>query len=359
MTENINKHFYNIDFFRVFLILAIVLFHNRIHLSYLNSDLYSFLYNAFGNGRNAVDAFFVISGFFLILTFKPALSIINFIKKKYIRLSPVIAFSVLLCTLSWAMGATDFKLIPNITTIFLLNSFGRFWCIGSNVVLWYTSALFFGLFVFYCINKFVAKKYIFSVIFSITFLSILLLQILRHGDYDGYDIVFYHIISVSTLRAFAGIGTGSLIALSYNNILKISDTFGEKIFSILEILCFGFIFWWMFCVHNFVNHFYFLLIFSILFICFLIKKGILSTYTDKPIWAKLGKYTYSIFVTHYIIIRILYMKLWKNNTEFVQAYPYIPIFINLFAVLLLGIVTYHCIEKPCTNMLSKIKKENS
>lgn len=350
------KQFYNIDFLRVFLTLAIVLFHNRIHLSYLHCDLYSVLYNAFNNGRNAVEGFFIISGFFLFLNYKQSTTVVDFIKKKFARLSPVIAFSVLLCAISWSLGVVKFNFFKNILTIFLLNSFGRYWCIGSNVVLWYTSALFFGMVVFFCIKKYVKENLVLPIIITLTIGSIILLQVLNDGNYGGYDIVYYNFLSVSTLRAFAGMGCGIVCTYLYTkffNKFKLNCLFA----SILELAAFGFIFWWLFLIHKSINHFYFLLVFLVLFICFLFKQGILSKVVDKPVWTFLGTYTYSVFVIHYIIIRILYTKVWKTHILFVQTHPIIPMIVNLSVVVLMSVISYHFIEKPAAKFLTSYKRK--
>ena len=357
--SKIAEKFNNIEFLRVFLTLAIVLFHNRIHLSYLNIDFYNILYQAFNNGRNAVEGFFIISGFLLAFFFKKKTSLLDFIKKKYIRLSPVIAFSVVLCGISWALGVIKFKLLPNLLTIFLLNSFGKYWCIGSNVVLWYTSALFFGLLVYFCIYKFVKEKFVWYVVTFQTFISLLLLQILNKGNYGGYEIVYYNFISVSTLRAFAGLGLGAICSQIYIYLTehnKINNNY-SYIASFIELVSFGFIFYWLFLPHYSINHFFFAIAFVILFLCFLFKNGILSKLFDGKIWPFLGKYTYSIFVIHYIIIKILYDKLWKPNIDFVSSHVLIPMIINLLTVILFGVLTYHLIEKPAIEYFGHKKEK--
>lgn len=353
--EKIKQKFFNIEFLRVFLTLAIVLFHNRISINELNVDLYSFLYNAFANGRNAVEGFFIISGFLFIITYKESLSLLDFIKKKYIRLSPVIAFSTVICAISWLMGVYKFKFIPNIMSIFLLNNFGRYWCRGTNVVLWYTSSLFFGLLVFFVIQKYVKEKYRLPVIIGITMGSFLLLQILRHGNYGGYEIVYYNFISVSTLMALAGLGTGIITAYLYKKYSIKDINLNTLLCTLLEIVSFSFIFWWLFFVHPFINHFYFVLGFWILFLCFILKRGIFSKIVDKKIWLDMGKYTYSIFVLHCVIIQILYVKLWKTHINFVNTNPLVPILINLLVVILIGIITYHLIEKPAVKFLTNYR----
>lgn len=351
----------NIEFLRVFFTFSIVFFHMRIHLSYLSVPLYTFLYNAFANGRNAVEAFFIIAGFVFFINFKKDETISNFILKKYIRFSPVIAFSVLLCVLSWVFTPISFKVIPNILTIFLLNNFGRYWCIGSNIVLWYTSALFFGLLLCFIIGKF-TREHLHIRIFS--FVSIFcysFLVFINNGDFGGHK-VYLNVFSVDIMRALGGIALGILIAILYKNqyFNKLSKI-KTSIITLFEICSFSYVFWWLFLPHKVQNHINFVMIFSFLFILFLIKKGGLSNITNKTFWGILSKYSYAIFVTHYIIIKFLYFTIWKKNIIFVQNHPCIPLLINILIILILGFFIYNYIELPSTKylrtkLLNNIKK---
>ena len=137
----------NLEFLRIFLICAIVIFHMFINRTwdlcniYPDIHLYQFIKRAITYSNNGVEGFFIIAGFLLVLTFKN-ISIKDFIIKKYIRLSPPIAFSMLIGLLGWKLGVLHFKLMPNILTVFLLNQFGVCLGIGVNPVLWFTSVLF-------------------------------------------------------------------------------------------------------------------------------------------------------------------------------------------------------------------------
>ena len=75
---------------------------------------------------------------------------------------------------------------------------------------------------------------------------------------------------------------------------------------------------------------------------------------------KLGKYQYSIYVVHYVIIRILGLSIWKNCPEFISAHPIIPIISNLFVILSIGVFVYYMIELPCSKFLQEklIRKNN-
>lgn len=141
----------NIEFLRTFLMLSIVLHHMFITRDWClcsifpNIYLYSFIKSFIAFSYNSVEGFFIIAGFLLFLTFKNSIKVVDFIKKKYIRLTPVIVFSFILCLVGTMLKAFPFKIISNLMTALLLNQFGVCISIGQNPVLWFTSVLFAGL----------------------------------------------------------------------------------------------------------------------------------------------------------------------------------------------------------------------
>ena len=345
----------NIEFIRVFLICAIVFLHMFIDRKWClctlfpDISIYQTLKSAIAHSNNGVEGFFIVAGFFLVYTFKSHLSLKNFILKKYIRLSPVILFSMGLCAIGWLLGAMHFKLIPNLLTVFLLNNFVVQIGVGQNPILWYTSALFTGLLLYFCLIKY-------WTIAIVAISGYIILEILQHGSFVKPIKNYHHIFNIGFLRAVGGIGLGCLIGYLYKNILSkfnqpLKNMLLKWFFTLLEFGFMGFIIWWCMCIHKSINNIVIVLCFGILLILFLFKKGYLSQITDSDIWVKLGRYQYSIYVVHYVIIRILGLKVWKHCPDFVSAHPIMPIILNLVVILLIGIFAYHMVELPCTKYL--------
>ena len=166
------------------------------------------------------------------------------------------------------------------------------------------------------------------------------------------------------MRAFGGIGIGYFIAEWYkNNIeailnLKIS-LLNKYLITITELSCISFIIiTLMFTRVSYKNQIIFIAIFAITIILFLLKKGFITNWLNKDIWVILSKYTYSLYMTHSIIFKILKGTLWKTYPNFVVLHPFFNISLALISTLILGMLTYHFIEKPCTNWLKEPKKEN-
>ena len=130
--------------------------------------------------------------------------------------------------------------------------------------------------------------------------------------------------------------------------LNINLNVTQKIlFTILETITLLFIVWWSVCPHRQINCIIYVLVFALLLILFVMKKGFLTQILDKDIWVNLGKYQYSLYVMHVVIFKILYNGYFINNKDFVYIHPVITSFIILISILIVGIFTYHFVEDPC------------
>ena len=347
----------NIEFLKIVLILTVVLFHMKGLLSRLPVDMYKAMKLSFANGLNSVEGFFIISGFFLVLTFKN-IKFWQFFYKKYVRLAPVAVFSVIICWIAGMLGILELRTTKNIISGLLLSHFGTFWCDGNNYALWYLSALLFGFVVFYFFIKYTKENLKVPFFLFIAVLSYTILTVFHGGSYDNYKHILLGFLSVGILKAFGGLSLGCAIGCLYkkysDKIREFSPNLFLKIFiSFLEILTFLFILWWSFFVHDFINNIYYVYAFTILFVCFICNKGILSNLTNKELFSQTGKYTYSIYVIHVPVIQILFFTCWQKHVLLAQTYPYIPVLCNMFLVILFGILTYYFVEKPSHTFFCK------
>ena len=357
----------NIEFLRVILLLSIIMYHMCVSTSFafykLFSDvsLFKFLSRAFDSGMNGVEAFFIISGFLFVLTFKDGQSFCDFIKNKYLRLSPVICSSVILSLIGLQLGIVKFKVIPDLLSIFLLNNFIISFGKGSNGVLWFTSALFAALVLYWIIIKVFKRSYLKYILISLIFLAYIFLMVFSHGRFVQPHRNYFLIFNIGFLRAVGGIGIGCLIGMFYKEYFKerskisyIQLNYSYIGITALELLFLGFTFWWLMMPHVRMNNIIFVIIFTILFILFLLRKGAISNLFDKDIFVYLGKFQYSIYVVHFIILKILNLGFWKYHANFVVTNPFLVIMVNLIIVCIFGILTYHFVEAPCVRYLKKI-----
>lgn len=346
----------NIEFIRCFTILVIVLFHIKAIFTKSHTDYFQNLFNYPSSGYNGVEIFFIISGFFLFFTFKN-IPVWEFIKKKYFRLAPAVIIALLICAIASMFNIIRFILIPNIISGLLLSHFGIFWCKSASAPLWYASSLFFGLIVFYLIIKYIKPKFYAPIFIILGFGSYVLLSILLNGLYKEHSINYYGIICPATLRAFGGIGVGCLIGLFYKKYFEkiknlTTSTLQTLLYSAVEIISFAFLIWWFYFKHIRVDNFIFILVFCILFICFLLKKGILSKITDKDIWVNLSKYIYVLYAIHSVVVKILNKTLIIPKIEIFSVHPYLTLIMCIITPVIIAVICYNFIEQPVYRYLS-------
>ena len=355
----------NIEFLRTFLILGIIMLHSCVSSAwsfshiFKNVPLYQTLHDCFAHSNNGVEGFFIIAGFLLVITFKNTINFVDFVKKKYIRLSPPIAFATILCILGWLLHTMHFKVIPNILTVMLLNHFGICWAIGANPVLWFTSALFSGLLFYFCIIKYIPKKYHLTLISILSVVGYLILEILQKGRFSDPYHNYHFMFNVGFLRAIGGIGFGCIIGIIYKEHFEKIQKFiilkwQKVLITLLELIFLSFIVWWMICPHIRINNLVYVIFFTLLLALFILNTGYISQFFDKDIWVLLGKYQYSIYVVHYPVGKILGFGVWKHNADFIHANPLIPILVTVLLSIIVGVFTYHCVEEPCAKYLKDL-----
>ena len=140
----------------------------------------------------------------------------------------------------------------------------------------------------------------------------------------------------------------------YSEVLKSQfNTLKSKIiFSVLEIYLFFTLFYYL-CFHasSYNNVLFEVIIFLLLFICFLLHKGILSKLLENNVSSFLGKFTYSIFLSHYLIKDLWNIYIMNKCQHFVIYHPIINI-VSIFIVsIIVGMLTYYLIEKPSAKFL--------
>lgn len=164
----------------------------------------------------------------------------------------------------------------------------------------------------------------------------------------------YGIINLGLARALAGIGLGILIAKGIDEFKEVTFNVDKRIklllMSIIEIMSTVFLIRYFLLGLKYKNAFIVVIVFSILFVCFINKSGILSKILNRRIFSVVGKYSYSIYVMQQISFWIMQRSLWKMQ---IIDSTMMCIFISLLFSLVVGIITYHCIEKPFYRFLLK------
>ncbi len=366
------KYFNNIEFLRFLMILEIIMFHlffgNSLFMQastplYELNKVYAYLQKCVGTyGCMANDFFFIVSGFLLQYNFNKSLSFVSYIKQRAIRLLPVLLGVYIIYFIMSKIGLITFKKYDNLFVLLFLNNSGLM-LQGSNIGgSWFVSALVFASsFYFYIYKHF--QKYICDFITClVTVFSYAFLIHVNNGKICTNPLAtHYYFINEGIVQALAGIGLGIIIYNLYCDYkAKYKDKKDTKfqifLFSSFELYLLIFLINNMtFHKINFNNNMIFILGFSVLIFLFLIKRGIISKILDCKFSKELGKYTYSVFLVHGIVINFLCNFFYKTHAQFVYNYPILQIVTILILSFIAGALMFHLVERPVVSFLKRIK----
>lgn len=174
--------------------------------------------------------------------------------------------------------------------------------------------------------------------------------------------VVYGVCSLAIARAIAGVGLGYLLGNLYDRIkekyreLHLEADMERRLIwglSLMEIISF------LALLGDFFigkqagkNQFIVVILFSVLFVCMLTEKGILSrTISRIPLW-RFGKYAYSVYVMQEAAFFLLEHTLWKN-TRFLQTCPAGALGISVLLTVCLGAAVYYLVERPLCGKINE------
>ena len=210
------NHFYRIDFLRMIFVFIIIYGHILQHFllkHYGNSaeyvELNKYFTTMFGL---SCEMLFMISGFLFFYTLKKETSLLDFIITKWIRLAPVVIFSLLIYFVFSKIGWYKFSVNHAIIQSMFLPYTG----IAPSAAfpyLWYIDAMFWGMvFYFYLIRNFNAK-YINLFIALIIYFSYVI--IIPSNNWYQQNPYCNGILFTYMLRALSGLGIGYFCACLY------------------------------------------------------------------------------------------------------------------------------------------------
>lgn len=339
----VKEKYHNVEFLRFIFAIIIVYFHilhNNIMRFIGSNQDYVTLAQLSNKAGYIVECFFIISGYFLYKNLNNLNSIEtpNFIWKKFVRLWPVLVFSLIIEVLFFRL---------NIYTAIFNSVFLQ--CIGLSLdykgINWYISPLFWTLIFYYAVFKNFDNKKAYVVLGGICYFSYLTNISFCNGGF-GRETV-WGIVNLGLTNALANIGLGIFIGKTLDVTEKVKISFNSKFMSLtislLEICCILFLVRYFLLGLEYKNAFIVVIVFSILFVCFIKKRGLISNLLNMKIFSELGKYVYSIYVMQQISFNILQRTLWKTT---IVNDTVICILISLIFSVFLGLFTYHTIEKP-------------
>ena len=293
-----------------------------------------------------VEFFFVLSGFLLILTFKPERSYTDFLKDRIIRFMPLIVFSGMIRTIFW-------KSMDTISDFFFLTPLGLAKTPGVASGSWYLGVLIVVSLFYSYLLKTKKKEDANVIICLISFISAVVLT--QYNWKSGVWIaVEPNVIPLpfGLLRGWAGMGIGYFTGLFYLR-QKLKDR-AKKTSFIVEAAV---LFFSVFCllIKNLYpqNPVYMYMLFSALIVLFANKNGKISRFFEKPVFCRLSKYCLSLYLTHFIIAYSGLYPLLKYYPDYIRAHLVLAAALYFLSAVILAFIAHHAIELPATRALKK------
>ncbi len=321
----------NIEFLRIMFTTFVICFHFFSNLK------------IWCNGWLGVEFFFILSGFFLVYTFKSNLNVLSFIKQKISRFVPLLIF----------VSLVRYFVKSNLYIVFNDNNFfsnmfsgilffqvpGLHHHFGYLNVSWYIQILFWVSLLYFYLMKYYRKETVNMIILLIVFFSYIGITSTTWSCRTEINEFF----KVNLLRGLGGMGIGYFGALFIMEGHRIS--FKNKIvYSIIELLLLLYCFMALFCKDLYPNNslLYVIAVFFLI-ILFIQKDGYFSNLLNEYNWSAVSKYCLATYLCQGIIVYDLF-------GIFYAYYPkdwplgYFIGFIIL-SCWLLGIFSYHIVEK--------------
>lgn len=270
------KRIYNIDFLRIFFVILIVYYHfiGAPYAIKYGEPFTSLAYNSRWIGPIGNAALFIVSGYFLFHSINNTDKFFSFLKSKFYRIWPNLAFLIGCLSFLDILGIIKIDIGLAFLNLCFITQQGTALATKSLYynATWFVCTLFWVQIFYFCIFRIVFKNNPLFIPFFIFILSWMMLSIyINHPVRD--NTVLYGVLSKSGAGAIACVGIGILIAILFEKTQIKNLRLNFYIASLLEI---GLIFYFihgLLLVKFTTQYLLILLLFSILFILFIIRGG--------------------------------------------------------------------------------------
>lgn len=290
-------------------------------------------------GWLGVEFFFILSGFLLVLTFKPERTFIDFIKNKWIRFMPLTVFGGM-TFLIFEPNVNAARLFPN---LFFYARTGLAHD-GYNMPAWYISALIIvSGFYFYMMKTLKKETVNLLIVVFVLFSSV---YVVRFGDKTT------GVINGCLMRGVACVGLGYFLAEIFK-ILKDKPVVHQRTYNLIEAGVFIFAMLSIFIKPWYADRVVTCIAFMTVILMFALRKGAVSQFFEKPVFAKTAKYCLAVYLTHYVLCIHVLNRLIAKHGDWILSHSAVSIAGVIASVIVLGVFAHHVIEKPSTKALKE------
>jgi peptidoglycan/LPS O-acetylase OafA/YrhL len=303
------------------------------------------LHTGFPRGYQAVEFFFIVSGFFLVNSvFTTEENVFSWLIHKIKKIYPLYIGSLFL-SLSLRFISTViihklsvFDFIQQNSDVFYEMFFLQrvgFTTYSINTPDWYISAMLFAGFILY----FLLSKYHESIfpVLCIAIIIIVAFLINRAGHLDQHSTILFGAFDISGFRAFAGMSIGVLLYESIKNKQLLKNRLLANSIEIITLIC---IIIGIFAIkgrHHKGDILFYPLFCLVVYSCFNCK-GIISKLLENKILVYLSKYELSLYLTHIFTIRCC-----NKLFQYLNFGVYVNYIIRIIVCIIFSIIFHHII----------------
>lgn len=354
--SNSAQRAYHVEALR-FILAAIIVLYHILHSAIIPytgeaSETYNHYAQLTNSASLIVQCFLVMGGYYLYGTLKKKTTFWTFLTGRFIRLWPVLAFSVLILV---SMGFESLE--DAFLDIFMLRATGL--SLSWKGIIWYIGPFFWcSIFIgglFSCMSH--SKATVLVCVLSWIGYSISV-NYLQGGL--GRDTI-WSCLSLSMVNVFGGLTIG-MVCRMFQEVIrckKASPSLKKKavqftLNSIFEL---------SYCAYLIMvvllnrgvpkNKLVFTLSFALFFAVFSCGEGLLSKTMNNRILGFCGKYSYSIYVMQQISFYVMMRTIWVWFPQEIMLYPILTLFLSTILSILFGIATYNIVERPAFTFLKK------
>ena len=301
------RYFYNIDFLRFIFIMIVVYGHciGSINAVCADTKFINILIKKSEMASTmAVCSFFMLGGYFLYNSFlkNPHPDTKLYALKRILRLWPLLLFSHLIILCAGMFTYADF-----LNIFFINNGLGLLLRASGNPASYFICVLLIISIFYYFVIKNTDEKWTAFICSISAFIGYAFMGL--HYNLESYWVIVpgLNFCTWGMLIGFTNVSLGILIAILTKNLTDFNLKLKGKIFfTVLEVSLFSYIMYYSLMHKSKVTVLIFWVFLSvILLLLFIIKQGYFSKLLDCNFSKSLGACSYSIFITHYPIIKIL------------------------------------------------------
>lgn len=305
-----------------------------------------------------VECFLIIGGYFLYHSVRKTMnkSFLELSMNRFFRLWPVMALYTLIMVLFWNLNKQT-----GLFYITFLHATGI--SLEETGIIWYIAPYFWSSLLVMAILRKCDRKTSGIILSLIAYFS----YAISLNTVGGFSrTVVFDFLSLAVVRCLAGVSVGVLSAMAieefrriYNpeNETKLSRGITFSVLSVMETASLAVLLkLFIFGKEPFKNPFVVIIFFLLFFVIAINNAGVLSKVLNRPIFGKLGRYSYSIYVMQQVAFYILRDTLWKNEA-FMSKGAFTVCLVSVLFSVLVGVAVYHLFEKPCIKLYQNLKKK--